>query len=356
MFYRYEIKNNGVEDILYLFLTMNYEFSKELGSSSNDSELRRRTNNFIKNNNIDFQGDKVYLVIDNVIVKAFQISKDQKVDSLPNKKSYDDMEYMVTVQLDDSSIVEICLCDYLLGALATNMVPNLSIEVLKAMAILYRTYAFKEMSEYSVIKATNEFFSYRPIEYYKIAFAPNYEEVVSTLKEAIKQTNSMFASYQNQYILPFIHICNHGRTLEDSRYPYLSSVSSLWDSSSPFYVDTDTFSYSFLSQVFHFTISKDTPFQMLEVSLHGKVLKLKIGNSIIDGKRFMNLLHLKSQFLSIIINSQSINVITHGWGDALGLSLYGALKLAENGCSYANILNYYFPKVTICEYIKELSS
>lgn len=70
----------------------------------------------------------------------------------------------------------------------------------------------------------------------------------------------------------------------------------------------------------------------------------------------MNLLHLKSQFLSIIINSQSINVITHGWGDALGLSLYGALKLAENGCSYANILNYYFPKVTICEYIKELSS
>ena len=49
-------------------------------------------------------------------------------------------------------------------------------------------------------------------------------------------------------------------------------------------------------------------------------------------------------------------MITHGWGDALGLSLYGALKLAENGCSYANILNYYFPKVTICEYVKELSS
>ena len=27
---------------------------------------------------------------------------------------------------------------------------------------------------------------------------------------------------------------------------------------------------------------------MLEVSPHGKVLKLKIGNSIIDGKKFMN--------------------------------------------------------------------
>lgn len=356
MFYRYEIKNIGDEDVLYLFLTMNYEFSKELGSNSSDSELRRRTNNFIKNNHIEFNGNKVYLVIDNVIVKAFQISKDQKIDSLPNKKSYDDLDYMVTVQLDDSSIVEISLSDYLLGALATNMVPNLSIEVLKAMAVLYRTYAYKQMAEYQVIKATNEFFSYKPIEYYKIAFAPEYDAVVATIKEAIKQTNSMFASYEKAYILPFIHVCNHGRTLEDSRYPYLSSVSSLWDSSSPFYVDTANFSYSFLSKIFHFNIDKDTSFQILEVSPYGKALKLKIGNSTIDGKKFMNLLHLKSQFLSIIINNQSISVVTHGWGDALGLSLYGACHLAENGCSFANILNYYFPKITICKYIKELSS
>ena len=30
MIYRYEIKNNGAEDILYLYVTMTYEFSKEL--------------------------------------------------------------------------------------------------------------------------------------------------------------------------------------------------------------------------------------------------------------------------------------------------------------------------------------
>mgnify|MGYP000781718225 CR=1 FL=1 len=68
MFYRYEIKNNGLEDVLYLYLTMNYEFSKELSSKSDDSELRRRTTNFIKNNGIDFNGNKVYLVIDDITV------------------------------------------------------------------------------------------------------------------------------------------------------------------------------------------------------------------------------------------------------------------------------------------------
>ena len=36
-----------------------------------------RTTNFIKNNGIQFDGNKVYLVIDGIVVKAFQISKDE---------------------------------------------------------------------------------------------------------------------------------------------------------------------------------------------------------------------------------------------------------------------------------------
>ena len=78
MFYRYEIKNNGIENILYLYLTMNYEFSKELTNQSDDSELKRRTNNFIKNNGIQFDGKKVYLVIDGIIVKHLKYLRKRK--------------------------------------------------------------------------------------------------------------------------------------------------------------------------------------------------------------------------------------------------------------------------------------
>ena len=35
MHYNYEIRSNGYEEILYLYLTMKYEFSKEL-TNSND--------------------------------------------------------------------------------------------------------------------------------------------------------------------------------------------------------------------------------------------------------------------------------------------------------------------------------
>ena len=143
--------------------------------------------------------------------------------------------------------------------------------------------------------------------------------------------------------------------MEDTRYPYLSSVGSLWDAISPFYVDSTSFSYDLLSSIFHFTITKDSEFMISEISPYGKVLKLSIAGQEIDGGNFMRLLHLKSQFLSIILNKDDITIITKGWGDFLGLSLWGASHLADNGCSYANILSYYFPKVRICEYVKELS-
>lgn len=356
MFYRYEIKNNGVEDVLYLYLTMNYEFSKELGSSSDDKDLLRRTNNFIKSNGIQFDGGKVYLVIDGVIVKAFELPKEEHIDKKINKNVFDDLEYMVTLQLEDNSVIEISLKEFLLGALATNMTPDLPIEVLKAMAILYRTYAFKQMANYQVVSVVDDFLVYKPIDYYKIAFAPDYDKIVSVLEEAIRQTNSMFLSYKDDFILPFIHISNFGQTLEDVRYPYLSSVSSLWDASAPFYVDTISFSYDLLSKLFHFTITKDSTFEILEVSPYGKVLKLSIAGKVVDGKQFANTLHLKSQYLSIILNQHDVSIITKGWGDFLGLSIWGSCHLAKNGCSYANILNYYFPKVQLCQYVMDANS
>lgn len=355
MFYKYEIKNNGIEDVLYLYLTMNYEFSKELGFKSSDKELTRRTKNFIKNNGIDYHGSKVYLVIDGIVVKAFDIKKEQDIEILKENLYYSNEHYLVTVKLDSGAIVEMPLRDYLLGVLATNMIPGINLEVLKALAVLYRTYAFKLMNENKRIDAINEFAIYKPISYYKISFAPDYDNIIKSLNKAIDDTDCIFLSYNKYYILPFIHITNNGTTLEDVRYPYLSQVPSLWDYSSPFFVETTNFSYDYLSKVFKTKIDKNINIEVLEMSPYGKVLKIKIGNAIWEGRNFIKLLNLKSQYINIIINNDSISFITRGWGDFLGLSIVGANALAKNGCDYANILKYYFPKVKLNKYIKELS-
>ena len=69
MFSNYEIRRIGYDDIIYIYLDMKYEFSKEF----DDNIITRRCYNYIKNNNIDFNGHKVFLVIDGIIIKSLDL-------------------------------------------------------------------------------------------------------------------------------------------------------------------------------------------------------------------------------------------------------------------------------------------
>ena len=132
MFYKYEIKNNGIEDILYLYLNMTYEFSRELVLDSSDLELTRRTKNFIKSNKINYNGRKVYLVIDGIVVKTLDIKDyDNTIEILKESLYFSNEHFLVTIRMADDSLIELPLKEYLLGVMATNSIPNLNIEVLK---------------------------------------------------------------------------------------------------------------------------------------------------------------------------------------------------------------------------------
>ena len=354
MFYRYEIKKTKDEDVLYLYLTMNYEFSKELGLKGSDVEIKRRTKNFIKNNNINFNSGKVYLIVDGIMVRSFDIKNIDEIEILKDNLYYSNDHYYINLRLESNTVIEISLKDYLLGVLATNCIPDINIEVLKALAILYRTYAFKKMHEDDIVDALDMLALYKPISYYKLSLAPNYDNMIKLFEEAIDDTNCIFITYKDYYILPFIHITNNGFTLKDDRYPYLSSVYSLWDYSSPYFIETKKIDYNTLSNLFKFKINNRTKFSILEKSPYGKVLKIKIGKHTMDGKDFKNTLNLRSQYINIIINRNNICIISRGYGDFLGLSIYGSNEIALNGCNYSDILNYYFPNTKLKRYIKEL--
>ena len=138
MFYKYEIKNNGNEDILYLYLTMSYEFSKELGFKSDDMEMTRRTKNFIRNNGIEYSGKKVYLVIDDIIVRSLDISsKDDNIETLKDKLYYSNDYYFITIKLDNDVLIEITLREFLLGVIANIYIPAV-LSVLTVLTILTR--------------------------------------------------------------------------------------------------------------------------------------------------------------------------------------------------------------------------
>lgn len=356
MFYKYEIKSNGSEEILYLYLSLKYEFSRELVLNSKDKELTRRTKNFIRNNHINYNGSKVYLVIDGIVVKTLDIAEESNpIEILKDSLYYSNDHFLVSLKFDGNYMIELPLKEYLLGVLATNLIIGVDIEVIKAICILFRTYAYYRMRNDKYIDAVNDFCSYKPISYYKLVWTNDYENIVSMLDLAIKDTDCLFVTYNGDYILPFIHYSNTGTTYFNKNYEYLSSVKSLWDLASPYYIEVKTFSYDEISRILNNTITSKSYFEILDVDSRDYVKKLKINNTIYIEEEFKNLLNLKSMNINIILNQDNIKIISKGYGNGYGLSLYGSNEMAISGCSFANIIKHYFPKVKINKYIKELS-
>lgn len=354
MFYRYEIKNNGKEDVLYLYLTMSYEFSRELTNNSSDKDITRRAKNFINNKGINYNGTKVYLVVDDIIVKSIDISPSKEdIEVLKDSLYYSNKDFLVTLKLEDDSFIEITLKEYLEGAIANNLVPNLNIEVLKAMAVLFRTYAYKEMNEKKFINIHNSFVMYKHISYYKLLWYNDYDKNIEMIDKAIDSTDCIFATYNNQYILPFFHVSNNGSTKAKKGYSYLENISSLWDFASPYYIDVKDYSYSLFATIFK--CSKEDIFNMKINIVDKQIVSIDINHIVYNVDTIKKLLNLKSNDIIIIINKESIRFITKGFGEFYGLSLYGANEISKNGCDYLNIIKYYYPKITFNKYIKELS-
>ncbi len=351
MFYRYEIKEVGNEEVLYLYLTMAYEFSKELGLQASDEDIKRRTRNFVKNNNIDFKGHKAFLVIDGIIVKTVELDEEDFIEIVDEKQDYSDSNYLVTIEMDDHIIVEVTLKEYLLGVLATNTNTEMELESLKALTVLYRTYALKEMKEHKKIMAINRFQIYKPLSYYKLAWIQDYNSTYHKLLRAVSETDREFVCYDEDYITPFVHICSNGYTSTEEGYIYLEKRPSLWDYASPQFLKITDYTYPQLENILKLKKEEIKDMEILSLTDNNRIKSIKVGNEIMDGVTFKKMLNLPSDDITIIINDSHIRFITRGYGISLGLSQFGANEMAKNHCIYTDIIHYYYPSVMIRRFI-----
>ena len=351
MIYRYEIKNNGAEDILYLYVTMTYEFSKELEDNKTE-KVKSTCKKFMKNNSIDFKGDKIYLVIDGIIVKTLNINEEN--DTKENEKSTLDLSnnnFYVNLHYPNNNTVKMTLKNYLLGVLATNTMENLELTTTKALCLLYRTYAYKQMKEKNYIEAINPYQIYKPFSYYKVFWNEKYNDYHNKFVKAIEDTDKEFVTYNNKYINPYIHISNNGYTDNNKNIPYLEKRPSLWDYASPYYLEIKDFTNQEMKNIFNIDKDNLKNINILKVSESNYIRKIKIGNNEYTGEMLKQKLNLRSTDITIIINPTYIRFITKGWGNNLGISQFGANEIAKAGCSYTSILKYYFPKISIKKYI-----
>ena len=65
--------------------------------------------------------------------------------------------------------------------------------------------------------------------------------------------------------------------------------------------------------------------------------------SQIPGTKMRRAFHLRSASYTVEYDGTSFCFTTHGYGHGVGLSQYGAKALAEQGSTWQEILQYYFP-------------
>ena len=332
MLEKYKVVKEKNEDVLYLYLSMNYEFAKDL----DDYNLDKLDHNWLVNQRIQFNGNKVVIFVDGIPTKVI----------LLNDKVRNDKDIILTLDTDD----KVSLDNFLLSVLFSNITMFLEKETLKAVTVLYRSEIMKLYKENKKMRKDNYHFSYVNLNYYKLLYPNTYRMYEKVFKEAIRKTDGEYLVYDKTPIDAYIHLVSNGYTEKKDGVPYLKQVESFWDLAYPNYMNQRYFTIDELKK--RLSIEEERlDIEIKQLSSGNRILKLQVNDKVFDSLDLMARLDLPSADITILVLKNGFNFITRGIGSGYGLSLVGANALAKLDCNYKQILGYYFDNVTL--YTKE---
>lgn len=336
MLEKYKVVKEKNEDVLYLYLSMNYEFAKDL----DDYNLDNLDKNWLINQRIQFNGNKVVIFVDGIPTKVVLLNDNDKILS--------DKDIILTLDTDD----KISLDRLLLSILFSNITIFLEEEALKAITILYRSELIKRYRNKEKISKDNHHFSYVNLNYYKLLYPNTYKMYETLFKKVIKATDGEYLVYNKEPIEAYIHLVSNGYTETNNNIPYLKQTESLWDLAYPNYMNQKYFSVEELRKRLNIK-DKNINIEIKQLSPSNRILKLQVNDKIFNSLDLMTRLDLPSADITILVLKQGFTFITRGIGNGYGLSIVGANALAKLDCNYKQILGYYFQNVVL--YTKEES-
>lgn len=295
--------------------------------------------------------NKILLLIV-VVLSVIAISGSKKETTYFNNAKKEEVKEEIKLALKDTltgEIKNIELEDYIVGVVAGEMPASFNEEALKAQAIASRTYAMYKMKNSNgtydlVTDKTNQV--YITEDKMKSLWQENFDYYFEKIKKAVYDTKDLIMTYNGDIILSLYFARSNGKT-EDAILVFGSNEEYLKSVESP--------EESLTSEV---TISKDKFCNKLNISCDainisnvlksssGRINSLNINSKTFKGTEIRTLFDLKSTDFDISIGSE-IKFVTKGYGHGVGMSQYGANKLAQNGKNYEEILKHYYQNINI---------
>ena len=193
---------------------------------------------------------------------------------------------------------------------------------------------------------------YRSCAELKEYWGDKYLEYSNKIKKAVIDTEGQYLVYEDKVILSLFFSESTGYTenseeVFNEKLPYLRSVESKWDLDSPNYNSEKEFKKKDFYNKLGISYSDTLNITDIEKTSSEKNKKLKINNVEFSGRDIRTKLELRSTFFTFYEDSDKILIKTKGYGHGVGMSQYGANKMALSGYKYQDILKYYYTGVEI---------
>lgn len=248
--------------------------------------------------------------------------------------------------------------DYLLSVVPEEMSTDWPAEALKAQSVAARSFALKSRGRHAA-----EGYDLCTTTHCQLYKGIASEKTASTA--AVRATRGEVLTYGGQPIEALFHTDSGGMTesSEDvwgSHVPYLRAVRDTPLGTMPW---TKTMSTANLEQKLAAKGHAIGRLRAIELSplaigraakdrtASGRVRAMTVtgtkGSVTLSGNAWRSLLGLKSTLFSAKLTKDSVTFTGFGAGHGLGISQWGAKRLAETGKSYADILHHYYTGVTL---------
>ncbi len=244
--------------------------------------------------------------------------------------------------------------DYLLSVVPSEMPSLWPIEALKAQAIAARSYALANVGKHKAdgydIKSTVDDQAYTGV-------AAEHPET----NRAVHETLGLALSYQGKVVSAFFHSSSGGHTeLSENVWcrplPYLRAVPD-YDDDSPHFSWTRTANVAAAEQELAKCgkgVGSLLAVSALNRGISPRVRLMLITGTdrsvLITGEEARRIFGLPSSCFNVGPASDSYVFAGRGYGHGLGMSQWGAKKLAEIGYTASEILSYYYKDVTLNQF------
>ena len=262
--------------------------------------------------------------------------------------------------------LDLTMAEYLPGVIAAEMPASFPAEALKAQAVAARTDTVWRQAgrsphpEGACCSDPGCCKAWLSEAELRARWGEDYDRFSATVREAAEATDGLVLLYGGEPIFAAFHACSPGRTEASENVwiealPYLRSVTSPETPDTvPDFTSSVRLSYNELRQ----TAAEQYPGLVLtgpgetwlteaQYSDSGRLLTVKLGNTLLTGTQLRFLLGLRSTAVTWACGDGEIRFEARGYGHGVGMSQYGARQMALDGADCWTILAHYYPGTTV---------